>query len=69
MSFESQSITQNSDAQLSPSGNSLLVELAEAKLRLRRYRSGVLGSGKAAAVSRLLDGILWLEAAEREVRL
>lgn len=61
---EPQSITSYSDAQLQPTTKALLIDLTEAKLRLRRYRLEVLGSGKAEAVSRLLDGIQRLEAPE-----
>jgi hypothetical protein len=55
------------ETQIPPSARLLLIELAEAKLRLRKYRSAVIGSGKADAASRLLDGIRWLEAAESVV--
>ena len=63
---ERESITQRTEKQLQPSARVRLVELAQAKLQLRRYRAEVIGTGKAKAVTRLLDGIQWLEAAEVE---
>jgi hypothetical protein len=59
-----QSSTPQTTTQISPSARLRLIELGEAKLRLRRYRSEVIGSGKADAVSRLIDSIIWLEASE-----
>jgi hypothetical protein len=60
--------TSQSERQILPSARVRLIELGEAKLRLHRYRSAILGSSKVEAVSRLLDGILSLEAAETEGR-
>jgi hypothetical protein len=63
---ELQCSTLTSDVQINRSIRTRLTELAEAKLRLHRYRAEVSGSSKAEAVSRLLDGIQWLEAVELE---
>jgi len=61
---ELQCSTRSSDVQLQPTTRARLIELAEAKLRLYRYRANVIGSSKSEAVSRLLDAIQRLEAAE-----
>jgi hypothetical protein len=66
-STETNSSRPQSETQIPPPARLLLIELAEAKLRLRKYRSAVIGSGKANAASCLLDGIRWLEAAEAVV--
>jgi hypothetical protein len=66
-SIEVDCTTAHTERQIPLSARRRLIELGEAKIQLRKYRSAVVGSGKADAVSRLIDGIRRLEAAESVV--